>query len=264
MRRFILLNSSKYPEDFLNVEINLPVGTDKQSFIENKIIERINCYNPKLCISAIEYMPMSSIKARFPKIQNSVYTGGIIEERHIEDSEISYYEERGWTCERRADNNCYAYYILMYVFVSHAIEEWRNSFISQTFFPAFSGYMNDMVDSSCIAIADKPILYINIVYDEITALDILRPLVYLIGSGQLQYCGVFNTTISPEDLPTEMKEFIRLYSKDFASLYNEENDTYSDDYDFMWGDAGTAQFFITEDALKNLDFSDILYNWDCC
>ena len=30
-----------------------------------------------------------------------------------------------------------------------------------------------------------------------------------------------------------------------------------------WGDAGIANFFIDEENLKALDFSDILYNWDC-
>jgi len=34
--------------------------------------------------------------------------------------------------------------------------------------------------------------------------------------------------------------------------------------DIMWGDMGVANFFINEEKLKNLDFSDILYNWDCC
>ena len=32
----------------------------------------------------------------------------------------------------------------------------------------------------------------------------------------------------------------------------------------MWGDSGVANFFIKSKALKKLDFSDILYNWDCC
>ena len=32
----------------------------------------------------------------------------------------------------------------------------------------------------------------------------------------------------------------------------------------IWGDAGVCNFFINKDKLKNLDFSDILYNWDCC
>ena len=32
----------------------------------------------------------------------------------------------------------------------------------------------------------------------------------------------------------------------------------------IWGDAGVCNFFINKDKLRNLDFSDILYNWDCC
>lgn len=32
----------------------------------------------------------------------------------------------------------------------------------------------------------------------------------------------------------------------------------------LWGDAGTGNFFINSEKLKNLDFSDVLYNWDCC
>jgi len=30
-----------------------------------------------------------------------------------------------------------------------------------------------------------------------------------------------------------------------------------------WGDIGIANFFINLEKLKNLDFSDVLYNWDC-
>lgn len=32
----------------------------------------------------------------------------------------------------------------------------------------------------------------------------------------------------------------------------------------MWGDSGIGNFFINSEKLKNLDFSDVLYNWDCC
>ena len=32
----------------------------------------------------------------------------------------------------------------------------------------------------------------------------------------------------------------------------------------MWGDCGVGNFFINAEDLKNLDFSDVLYNWDCC
>ena len=38
-----------------------------------------------------------------------------------------------------------------------------------------------------------------------------------------------------------------------------------DSNDFiMWGDVGVANFFINEEKLRAKDFSDILYNWDCC
>ena len=33
--------------------------------------------------------------------------------------------------------------------------------------------------------------------------------------------------------------------------------------DVMWGDLGVGNFFINREALKRLDFSDVLYNWDC-
>ena len=31
----------------------------------------------------------------------------------------------------------------------------------------------------------------------------------------------------------------------------------------MWGDSGEANFIINEKALEELDFSRVLYNWDC-
>lgn len=33
--------------------------------------------------------------------------------------------------------------------------------------------------------------------------------------------------------------------------------------EIMWGDMGVANFFIPEENLKNCDFSEVLYNWDC-
>ncbi len=36
-----------------------------------------------------------------------------------------------------------------------------------------------------------------------------------------------------------------------------------DDFEIMWGDAGIGNFFIKPSALAKLDFSEVLYNWDC-
>ncbi|NBI68070.1 DUF1963 domain-containing protein [Pseudoflavonifractor sp. 60] len=32
----------------------------------------------------------------------------------------------------------------------------------------------------------------------------------------------------------------------------------------LWGDCGVGNFFIRREALRNRDFSQVLYNWDCC
>ncbi len=32
----------------------------------------------------------------------------------------------------------------------------------------------------------------------------------------------------------------------------------------LWGDCGIANLFINKEALKNRDFSRVVYNWDCC
>ncbi|ORX78411.1 DUF1963-domain-containing protein [Anaeromyces robustus] len=34
--------------------------------------------------------------------------------------------------------------------------------------------------------------------------------------------------------------------------------------DIMWGDSGICNFFIKKEALLKKDFSEVLYNWDCC
>ena len=35
-------------------------------------------------------------------------------------------------------------------------------------------------------------------------------------------------------------------------------------YSILWGDCGVANFFIPRANLERLDFSQVLYNWDCC
>ncbi|MEG4863866.1 MULTISPECIES: YwqG family protein [unclassified Microcoleus] len=52
----------------------------------------------------------------------------------------------------------------------------------------------------------------------------------------------------------EKKPDILLFQMD-----TDENDT----VDIMWGDSGIGNFFIDESALRQLDFSKVLYNWDC-
>lgn len=34
-------------------------------------------------------------------------------------------------------------------------------------------------------------------------------------------------------------------------------------FQIMWGDCGVANFFINKEKLENLEFEDVLFNWDC-
>ncbi|MEC7119058.1 MAG: DUF1963 domain-containing protein [Pseudomonadota bacterium] len=37
-----------------------------------------------------------------------------------------------------------------------------------------------------------------------------------------------------------------------------------DEANMMWGDAGIANWFINPNKLEKADFSEVVYNWDCC
>lgn len=47
-------------------------------------------------------------------------------------------------------------------------------------------------------------------------------------------------------------------------LFQLDTDCIGDEDVVMWGDSGVGNFFINSEKLKNQDFSDVLYNWDCC
>ena len=55
----------------------------------------------------------------------------------------------------------------------------------------------------------------------------------------------------------------RSWGKYDAGHYNTLLLQIDSDDEIMWGDCGIANFFINAEALQSLDFSDVLYNWDC-
>lgn len=63
-----------------------------------------------------------------------------------------------------------------------------------------------------------------------------------------------------EDMPNGDSYDFLLFQLD--SDYCEEDDDKEREY-VLWGDMGIANFFINTQKLKNCDFSDVLYNWDC-
>lgn len=60
------------------------------------------------------------------------------------------------------------------------------------------------------------------------------------------------------------------FTQEDPRMYNEEIEDWillfqlDTDYDnIMWGDAGVGNFFISKEDLKNLNFANVFYNWDC-
>ena len=58
-------------------------------------------------------------------------------------------------------------------------------------------------------------------------------------------------------------DFLLLQLDSDYSSCTDENGNFFFQEKIMWGDAGAGQFFINREALKLLDFSDVLYHWDC-
>jgi len=59
---------------------------------------------------------------------------------------------------------------------------------------------------------------------------------------------------------TDPREWEEKYQQHDVLLLQIDTD---DSLNIMWGDSGVANFFIKKDDLLNLDFSNVIYNWDC-
>ena len=62
--------------------------------------------------------------------------------------------------------------------------------------------------------------------------------------------------------PREGKEALQRFDTMLLQIDSEYSNQ-NPDYEIMWGDAGVANFFISGEALKRGDFSEIMYTWDC-
>ena len=63
----------------------------------------------------------------------------------------------------------------------------------------------------------------------------------------------FFTQADPRDEESEL----------YDTLLFQLDTEFREEIGVMWGDIGVGNFFINREKLKALDFSDVLYNWDC-
>ncbi|MEG4304600.1 YwqG family protein [Microcoleus sp. D3_18a_C4] len=69
----------------------------------------------------------------------------------------------------------------------------------------------------------------------------------------------------PDFVQNDVREYSSKCDREHKSdilLFQMDSDC-NDTVDIMWGDVGIGNFFIDELALRQLDFSKVLYNWDC-
>lgn len=59
---------------------------------------------------------------------------------------------------------------------------------------------------------------------------------------------------------TDPREWEEKYQQHDILLLQIDTD---DSLNIMWGDSGVANFFIKKEDLLNLNFSNVIYNWDC-
>lgn len=67
----------------------------------------------------------------------------------------------------------------------------------------------------------------------------------------------------PTFTQTDPREDDINYAQYDTQLFQLDSDFSSDSCKVMFGDAGVANFLISSEKLKNCDFSDVLYTWDC-
>ena len=70
----------------------------------------------------------------------------------------------------------------------------------------------------------------------------------------------FFTQDDPRDSGEELFEKYDTLLFQLDSEFNRKNR----EYDILIGDSGVMNFFINSGDLKNLNFDDVLYHWDCC
>lgn len=221
MERVLLLEETGLPVRFNSVEVSPPPGISKISYVENKILNEINRYNPKMKLTDVVYGALEDI---FPGEESSKFTGFIIERKKISRSQENDYKELDFTIWNDS-NQLYAMRILAYVFFTIPKEQGRNILVAQTIFPELIDFMEKYMPSPSYTISNRPIYFINIINKIITANSVLKPLIGIIKS-DINYVEAFPGTIKPGDIPKTLQEFVQNYEVG----YNVSHHNFSSDY----------------------------------
>jgi hypothetical protein len=259
LERILLLNDSQFPNGFNSVIVTQPAGMTKIAYTEKRMLAAINQYNPKLDVTRIEYL---AIENQFSNYKKGKSNGVLVEEFDIDPALASIYRANGCYVYS-TDSRCLCRRIMMYVFISEVNEETRTALISQTVFPTLLDYAEEYMKSPSYTIANHKFCFINILNKTLTAKMILRHLASLCAVG-MDYIEVFeNGSIDVNQIPKDLKAFLRVYASNFTAKYNEKTDIYEDDNymieffekKFIWKASPMAATKIIHKTATTVDFS---------
>lgn len=210
MKRKLLLSSSGFPDKFISSGISSSATIPKQRFMEDKILETINIYNPKLNVSEIEYL---DIRSQFPHLSFfGLYAGVIVEDFKINRPQRGYYLSKKYFVWE-TNGELFARKTVIYIIMSDFQESGRN-IISQSFFPELIDFMNLYHLSPSFSIANHPIYYINFLDTEIRAASIIQQIAGMMASN-VEHIEVFKSTLKLHNVPTGMRDFLKRYMTGF-------------------------------------------------
>lgn len=232
MKRILMLNSQRYPEDFNSIELAIDDKKEKIQSIEKRLLWAIHQFNPKLTVDQIVYESADRLTDQFPNYTKGVRDGLLVEEFEISPLLASRYAEDGNYVFFR-DTICYCRRILMYIFMSTPTEGSRNSFVSQVIFPSLLDYAEKYLSSPSYTFANHRFCFINVVNKTFTSNTIIGNLSLLCALG-MDYIDLFdkNKAINRNQIPTTLKEFVQKYMSkdDFMQNYDSTSCVYDNEY----------------------------------
>lgn len=221
MERILLLESPGIREKFRASTVIPPTGISVEQYVERRVLEAINDYNPKLNITRVVYL---SLNSQFPQVQSSKSTGLIVEDINIQHGEQQKYRQLGCYIWNNA-GEWFARKIIIYVYITPPTDGGRNSLVSQNLFPSLIDYMEDYIDSPSYTFANHPMYLVNIINKVITAESILKPMAGIISSG-IEYVEVFNNSLDSSRVPKDPERFV----KEYESNCRPSSSTFSNSY----------------------------------
>jgi len=156
--RKLLLQDVSYQKKFNKIDVTPPSGMSKLQYIETKLLQEINNKNPRLHVSAIEYMDINN---EFTGFIGGTYSAIIVDEENIPSIPINRTDDSRYFTD--ASGNAIRQRIRSFVFTSPATkDEGRNITVTQDIFPRLLDYIERYIGSPSYAYANHPFCYISL------------------------------------------------------------------------------------------------------